>query len=115
MTALPSRGEIWSADLSPTRGHEQSGMRPVLVISNTTFSQGPSGLVVVLPLSRTNRRIPLHIPIHPPEGGLTSLSFVLCDAVRSITRDRLGSAPWGRVDPATLEKVNAALRALLEL
>ena len=115
MAVLPNRGEIWSVDLSPTRGHEQAGMRPVLIISSNVFNHGPSGLVVVLPLTRTNRHIPLHIPILPPEGGVTSPSFALCDAVRSISRDRLGNAPWGEVSQNTLTKIEEALHALLDL
>ena len=37
---LPSRGEIWMANLNPTRGHEQAGRRPVLIISTDTFNNG---------------------------------------------------------------------------
>lgn len=115
MPPLPNRDEIWQANLNPTRGHEQAGLRPVLVISTNSFNHGPSGLVVVLPLTRTNRHIPLHIPILPPEGGLTSPSYVLCDAMRSISRDRLGNAAWGHVSPSTFNRIEEALRALLEL
>lgn len=115
MPPLPNRGEIWQANLNPTRGHEQAGLRPVLVISTNSFNHGPSGLVVVLPLTRTNRHIPLHIPILPPEGGLTSPSYVLCDAMRSISRDRLGNAAWGHVSPSTFNRIEEALRTLLEL
>jgi len=31
---IPNRGEVWLADLSPTRGSEQAGIRPVLVFQN---------------------------------------------------------------------------------
>ena len=68
MSPEPSRGEIWLADLNPIRGHEQAGTRPVLVVSTNLFNKGPAGLVFVLPLTRTNRRIPAHIPIDKPEG-----------------------------------------------
>ncbi|OAN48631.1 growth inhibitor PemK [Chloroflexus islandicus] len=112
---LPHRGEIWLADLNPTRGHEQAGQRPVLIVSTNLFNHGPAGLVLVLPLTRTDRRIPLHIPIDPPEGGVVARSFILCDAIRSIAKDRLGPRPWGTVSAATLRKVDDALRILLEL
>ncbi|MEO0378442.1 MAG: type II toxin-antitoxin system PemK/MazF family toxin [Cyanobacteria bacterium P01_A01_bin.17] len=113
--AQPSRGEIWAANLSPTRGHEQAGYRPVLIVSTNLFNQGPASLVFSLPLTRTDRDIPFHIPIDPPEGGLKSRSFVLCDAIRSISKERLNPEPWGRVSAATLEKVEDCLRILLEL
>jgi mRNA interferase MazF len=53
MPPLPNRGEIWLADLNPTRGHEQAGARPVLIISTDPFNYGPAGLVFVLPLTKT--------------------------------------------------------------
>lgn len=115
MPPLPNRGEIWLADLNPIRGHEQAGTRPVLIISTNTFNHGPAGLVFVLPLTRTDRCIPIHVSIDPPEGGVTARSFVLCDAVRSIAKDRLGAQPWGSVSGSTLQKVEDNLRILMEL
>jgi mRNA interferase MazF len=115
MPALPNRGEIWLADLNPIRGHEQAGTRPVLIISTNTFNHGPAGLVFVLPLTRTDRRIPIHVPLDPPEGGVSARSYILCDAVRSIAKDRLGPHPWGNVSSATLHQVEDNLRILMEL
>jgi mRNA interferase MazF len=115
MPALPNRGEIWLADLNPIRGHEQAGTRPVLIISTNSFNHGPAGLVFVLPLTRTDRRIPIHVPIDAPEGGVSARSYILCDAVRSIAKDRLGPRPWGNISVATLRKVEDNLRILMEL
>lgn len=115
MVPLPNRGEIWLADLNPTRGHEQAGARPVLIISTNRFNHGPAGLILVVPLTRTDRRIPIHVAIDPPEGGVSTRSYILCDALRSIAKDRLGSRPWGSVSAATLRKVEDNLRILMEL
>jgi mRNA interferase MazF len=115
MPSLPNRGEIWLADLNPIRGHEQAGTRPVLVISTSSFNHGPAGLVFVLPLTRTDRRIPIHVPLDPPEGGVSARSYILCDALRSIAKDRLGPRSWGNVSAATLRKVEDNLRILMEL
>jgi mRNA interferase MazF len=115
MSPLPNRGEIWLADLNPTRGHEQAGARPVLIISTNTFNQGPADLVFVLPLTRTDRRIPIHVPIDPPEGGVSARSYILCDALRSIAKGRLGPRAWGSVSAATLGKVADNLRILMDL
>jgi mRNA interferase MazF len=115
MSPLPNRGEIWLADLNPTRSHEQAGARPVFIISTNIFNHGPADLVFVFPLTRTDRRIPIHVPIDPPEGGVSARSYILCDALRSIAKDRLGPRAWGSVSAATLGKVADNLRILMEL
>ena len=115
MVLEPSRGEIWLADLDPVVGHEQAGRRPVLIVSTNRFNHGPARLVFAAPITGTERRIPFHVPVDPPEGGVTSRSFILCDAVRAISKKRLGPQPWGSVSVETLRKVEDCLRILLEL
>ena len=110
---LPSRGEIWEVNLNPTRGHEQAGIRPALVVSVDTFNHGPAGLVVVLPVTTTARGIPFHVPVGPPEGGVRRPSFIKCEDVRSISRERL-IAPWGSVYGTTMNVVEDRLRILLD-
>jgi mRNA interferase MazF len=110
----PARGEIWFGDLDPVRGHEQGGPRPVLIISPDLYNQGPATLVVVLPLTTTRRPVRWHVPIHPPEGGVKRPSVILCDAVRSVTKERL-TEQWGVVSPATLTTVEDRLRILFSL
>ena len=113
-TPEPSRGEIWLVDLNPTRGHEQAGVRPALVVSVDLFSRGPAGLVVVLPLTTRAKRIPFHVEIAPPEGGVRTRSFIKCEDVRSVAKERL-SQRWGVVSRATLIAVEDRLRILLDL
>lgn len=114
MPPRPSRGEIWLADLDPIRGHEQAGIRPVLVMSIDAFNHGPARLVYVVPLTRTGRRNSLYIPVTPPEGGLHARSFILCMSMRSVSTERLRER-WGAVTPATLAVVADRLRMLLDL
>lgn len=112
--SVPERGEIWLADLNPVRGHEQSGRRPVLVVSVRPFNGSKAGLVVVVPITSTLRAIPWHVVVQPPEGGLVNPSALLCEAVRSISKDRLLNR-WGSVPTATMEKVEDRMRMLLGL
>jgi len=106
------RGDVWLVELSPTRGHEQSGTRPAIVVSVDGFNLGPAGLVVVVPLTTKERRVALHVRIEPPEAGLRSTSFAMCEAVRSISKDRL-VARWGASEPATMAEIEDRLRALV--
>lgn len=66
-------------------------------------------------MTRTERGIPFHIRVDPPEGGVQATSYILCDALRSISRDRLSGRSWGKVSPNTLQAVEEVLRLLMEL
>jgi len=110
----PSRGEIWLVDLSPVRGHEPAGRRPALVISVDEFNHGPAGLVLVIPLTTKEKGIPFHVEVQPPQGGLERRSFIKCEDLRSVAKERLLEL-WGRVTPTTLAEVEDRLRILLEL
>ncbi len=110
----PQRGDIWLADLNPTRGREQAGQRPVLVSSVDEFNQGPAELIVVVPITSTIRPIPLHVIVQPPEGGLKVQSRILIDAIRSVSKERLVEQ-WGAVSPETMAAVEDRVRTLLDL
>ena len=112
--AYPHRGEIWLADLRPTRGREQTGRRPVLVLSVDFFNAGPADLIVVLPLTSTERDIPLHVKVRKGDGGTRNDSVILCEAIRSVSKDRLISR-WGVLSHEALNKVEDRLRILLNL
>ena len=107
----PSRGEIWYADLNPIRGHEQGGHRPVLIISVDTYNRGPSGLALIVPITSTRRGVLYHVNIYAPEGGLSNPSAALCDAIRSISRERLGRR-LGKVAASTMASVEQRLKIL---
>jgi mRNA interferase MazF len=110
----PSRGQIWYVNLNPTRGHEQAGQRPALVVSVDIFNHGPAGLVVVLPVTSVDKGIPLHVRVNPPEGGLTQRSFIKIEDVRSVSTERLRDLQ-GVVSASTMSLVEQRLRVLLQL
>src|SRR5664280_1256450 len=110
-----SRGEIWVADLDPTRGHEQAKTRPCIVVSDDRFNRSASGLVVVVPLTTVGRGIPWHVRVGPDDGGVREESWAMTDQVRAVSRDRLIGDPWGRVAPAVMAAIGERLRLLLGL
>jgi len=109
-----SRGEIWLVDLNPVCGYEQAGRRPALVVSVDGFNHGPAGLVIVIPITTKDKGIPLHVGVFPPEGGLNEQSFIKCEDVRSVAKERLVRC-LGRVGEGTLAEVEDRLRILLGL
>ena len=113
-TCAPSRGDVWMVDLGSPRGHEQGGGRPCLVVSVDLFNHGPSGLVVILPLTSKSKNIPFHIEVNPPEGGLRLQSWIKCDDVRSVSVERM-TKKLGVVSAQTLSAVEHRLSILLGL
>ena len=101
-------------DLDPTRGREQAGKRPVLVVSANGFNKSPADLVVILPMTSKDKAIPWHVPLQPPEGGTKTKSFIMCEAVRSVSHDRMAQR-WGTVSVTTLDEVEDRLRILFDL
>jgi len=79
MSKRPKQGDIIKINLDPTKGHEQAGYRPALVINNVSFSKA-SNMIVVCPITNTNRNNPLHVAL---EGFLTK-GFVMCDQIKAI-------------------------------
>jgi mRNA interferase MazF len=110
----PSRGDIWDLNLDPVVGHDQAGPRPALVVSVTPFNQGPAELIVAVPITRAARKVRWHVPVVPPEGGLVAESFIQCENVRSISKNKLRHLR-GRVSSFTLQQVEDRLRILLGL
>jgi mRNA interferase MazF len=110
----PLFSEIWLADLDPTRGHEQAGKRPVLVISADLLNSGPAELVIVLPTTTVYKGIISHVEVNPPEGGLDRKSYIKCEDIRSISKERL-TAKLGRVSSETMTAVQDGVRILLNL
>jgi mRNA interferase MazF len=110
----PQRGEIWWADFSPTRGHEQRGRRPALVVSDDRFNESAAGLVLLCPLTTTERpSIPWHIEVRS-EADLPHRSFVMCEQVRSASTQRL-SERAGTAPSSVMQQVEDRLRVLMAL
>ena len=110
----PDRGDIWDVDFNPTRGREQAGHRPALIVSVNPFHHGPAELLVAIPLTRSDKKIRWHVAVKPPEGGLTGVSYLKCEDVRSLSRSRLTHFR-GRVSPKTMAEVEDRLKILLGL
>jgi mRNA interferase MazF len=77
---IPEKGDFVTLTFDPQSGHEQSGRRPALVISNTPFNQR-TGLIIACPITNTARGIPFHLPV-PASSSLTG--FVMVEQVKSV-------------------------------
>jgi mRNA interferase MazF len=110
------RGEIWAVDWSPGRGSEQTGLRPALVIQTDAATRNPRyPNIIVLAVSTSGRAVPFHIPLNPStENGLREASFVKCEQILTISKDRLREL-WGRIEDAEMAAVERAVAVVLGL
>ena len=97
------RGDIRWADLRPTRGREQAGKRPVLVISHDVFNER-SGTVIAMAVTSQPQRAGFPLTLELPPGGLPKRSWVKISQVRTLAVERLGRR-LTRAQPETLTRI----------
>jgi len=83
------RGDVFWADLTPTRGHEQGGQRPVLVLSHDTFNER-SGTVIAAALTSQSPRVGFPLVLELGSAKLPKRSWVKISQVRTLSTLRLG-------------------------
>ncbi len=101
-------GDVAWVELDPTRGTEQAGRRPGLILSDAAYNQR-AGRVLVCPITRSTRPWTFHVPIPP---GLNVEGVVMVDQVRML---HLTSRVFDYIDslpPATLAEVRGMLANL---
>jgi mRNA interferase MazF len=114
---MMNRGDVYQADLEPTKDSEQAGCRPVVIVSRNSINRS-SPVVVVVPVTTyiSKRKIyPSHCFIKAnTNNGLSVDSIVKCEQIRAITKSRL-SRKWGTLDADNLTEIDAALKITLSL
>jgi len=110
-----ARGTVVWVDLEPTRGHEQSGVRPCVVVSSAEVAtQQRYPLVCVVPITGTPGRGALYPKLSPGPSGLRKASFALVDQLRSVDKTRVKRV-FGAVRAQELEAIEVGLRLFLDL
>lgn len=104
---MPARGEVWFANLDPTRGTEQAGTRPVVVFQADAVNEFASTLLCI-PLTTNLRRaaLPTCLLIPRTEGGLTDDSVALCHQMRALDKTRLVRR-LGKLSPESLSALES--------
>ena len=101
------RGDIRWADLRPTRGREQAGKRPVLVISHDVFNER-SGTVIALAITSRPQRAGFPLTLEVPREGLPKPSWVKIGQIRTLPTSRVGRR-LARASPELLSSVTEGL------
>ena len=101
------RGDIYWANISPVIGSEQGGLRPVLIIQNDVGNRhSPCTIVVPITSRRTKTQLPTHVEFVIPTQGV--ISTVLCEHIRTVDKQRLGTIFW-RISESKMKEVDKAL------
>ena len=74
------QGDIIKVNLNPQKGHEQAGYRPAVIISNNFFN-AKTNLVIACPITNTNNKFPLHIPL---DSRTQTTGVILCEHVKTL-------------------------------
>ena len=84
------RGQVWLANLNPTKGSEQAGIRPIIIFQNNLVSRF-STTVITIPLTTNQNRgtLPICLKIQKGNGGLIQDSVALCYQIRVLDKTRL--------------------------
>ena len=101
-----NHGEIWLANLNPTKGTEPGKTRPVLILQNQTLLDvhHPSTLIIPLTTQLIDNAEPLRLRV-PAQDKLGKDSDLLVDQLRAIDNKRLINGPLARCTPEILEKL----------
>lgn len=104
------RGDIVWADLNPTRGHEQSGQRPVLVISHDVFNEH-SGTVIAVALTSQPQKAGFPLTLELSHPKLPKKSWVKISQIRTLSIERLGQ----KIGRASAEELGQIIEGLNEI
>lgn len=110
---MASINDLWLTDFGDPYPGEAARRRPALVIGPPeTFGPG-FPFVIVLPLTTAHRSLSLHVEVEAgAETGLDETSYVQCELLRSVNRNRL-LRRLGAIDAATSSEVKTVVKTLL--
>lgn len=118
-----SRGQIYFVSLDPTQGREQTGRRPVLVVSADAINRQPLVVTVVVGTDSQNvpRDYPTNVRVAAKESRLPKDTVFLCFQIRSLDPARFYNPKThrpnlaGSLPAARMVEVERALKLVLNL
>jgi mRNA interferase MazF len=105
------RGDIRWADLDPARGNEQTGRRPVLILSADVFNER-SGTVIAVALTSQAPRAGFPLTLELDSAKLPKASWVKISQIRTLSTERIGRK-IGAASPEELAQVIEGLNEIL--
>lgn len=109
------RGDLFYVNLDPTKGSEQAGTRPVLVIQNDIGNAyAPTVIIAPLTTTRFSKSYPTNVLVPQGTAGLREDSTVLLSQIRTVDKRRL-ERRLGHLPSALMHQVDDAIKISLGL
>jgi len=107
--------DIWQVNLNPTKGSEQSGLRPCLILqTNAVSNYGLTTLIAPFTSKKIDKIYPYEVSVTPAsQNGLTEISKIKFDQVRVIDKQRL-IRQIGTLEPTYISESLSALRIIFD-
>lgn len=106
------RGEIRWADLNPVRGHEQAGLRPVMILSQDIFNER-SGTVIAMAITSQPQKAGFPLTLELKSAIMPKKSWVKISQIRTLSVERIGQV-IGKASPEELVQVINGLNEIIE-
>lgn len=104
------RGDIYWANLNPTIGHEQAGLRPVLILSQDVFNKH-SGTVIAVAITSQPQKAAFPLTLELDGVKLPKKSWVKISQIRTLSINRLGE----KIGKATARELDLVVEGLNEI
>ena len=108
---IPKQGDICYMDFAPTKGHEQTGLRPAIIISRDNYNKY-TGLVVLCPITTNIKKFPTHYELVNTKKVKGS---VLCEHIRSVDFKARKLSFVEKVQEEELEEIIDIIESIIEI
>ena len=108
---IPKQGDICYMNFDPTKGHEQSGLRPAVVISKDNFNKY-TNMAIICPITANIKKFPTHYELINTKKVKGA---VLCEHIRSIDFNARKLSFVEKIDKEELEEIIDIINGLVEL
>ncbi len=108
---IPKQGDICYMDFAPTKGHEQTGLRPAIVISRDYYNKY-TGLVVLCPITSNTKNFPTHYELKKTKK---IKGAVLCEHIRSVDFKARKLSFVEKISEEELDEVIDIINGIIEI
>ncbi len=107
-----SPGDVIVVDFGSGTGHEQIDQHPAIVVSEPRVGGNSLGLIIVVPLTKTERNWWSVVKVEKGDGEVRQSCFAECHQIRAISKNRVLDR-WGSVKPSTLRRIRTVLSSMI--